>query len=190
MEPSKYQVTERLRDGSTVIIRAIRSDDRERFAQAFQEFIKSPESARFRFHGFKRSLSEKEAIDMTDIDFVGHVGLVATFGTDSEQPLVGVGRYIVCDDGPRHHCAEVAFALLDEHQGKGIGSLLLQHLAIIGRAQGLSKFQAEVLADNRPMIAVLEGSGFPNERSTELGIDRVLLTITDEPQPTKERPEI
>jgi len=118
MEPSKYQIAERLLDGRTIIIRAIHPDDRERFAHAFQEFIKSPDSVRFRFHGFKRSLSESEAIQMTDIDFVDHVGLVATFGTDPEQPLIGVGRYIVCADAPKHHRAEVAFAVLDEHQGR------------------------------------------------------------------------
>jgi len=190
MEPSKYQIAERLRDGRTIIIRAIHPDDRERFAHAFQEFIKSPDSVRFRFHGFKRSLSESEAIQMTDIDFVDHVGLVATFGTDPEQPLIGVGRYIVCADAPKHHRAEVAFAVLDEHQGKGIGSLLLQHLAIIGRAQGVREFQADVLADNHHMIAVLESSGFPIEHSTELGVDLVLLKIADEPQPSKKRADI
>ena len=179
MEPIKYQVAERLPDGSTIIIRAIHPEDRERFAQAFQEFIKSPDSVRFRFHGFKRSLSENEAIQMTDVDFVDHVGLVATLGTDPEQPLIGVGRYIVCDDAPEHRRAEVAFAVLDEHQGKGVGSLLLQHLAKIGRAQGVREFQAEVLSDNNPMIAVLAGSGFPIKRSTEFGVDRVLLTIAD-----------
>jgi RimJ/RimL family protein N-acetyltransferase len=185
MEPRKYQIVERLQDGSTIIIRAIHPDDRERFAHAFQQFIKNPDSARFRFHGFKRSLSESEAIDMTEINFIDHVGLVATFGTDPKQPLIGVGRYILCTDAPKHRRAEVAFAVLDEYQGKGIGSLLLRHLAIIGKAQGVREFQAEVLADNQKMIAVLEGSGFPVERSTEFGVDRLRLTIADEPQPGK-----
>lgn len=190
MEPSKYQVTERLLDGSTIVIRAIHPGDRERFADAFQQFIRSPDSVRFRFHGLKRSLSESEAIQMTDIDFVEHVGLVATFGTDPEQPLIGAGRYIVCGDGPKHHRAEVAFAVLDEHQGKGIGSLLLQHLAIIGRAQGVREFRADVLADNNQMMAVFEASGFPIKRSTEFGVEQVLLTITDEPQPGMKRSDV
>ena len=62
MERNKYQITERLRDGSTIIIRAIRPDDRERFAQAFRQFSKNPDSVRFRFHGLKQLLSESEAI--------------------------------------------------------------------------------------------------------------------------------
>jgi RimJ/RimL family protein N-acetyltransferase len=185
MEPNEYQVTERLGDGSSLTIRAIHPDDRQRFAQAFEEFAKSPDSVHFRFHGFKRSLSQDEAIRMTEVDFVDHVALVATFGDNPESPLVGVGRYIVCPP-PKRHRAEVAFVVLDTHQGKGIGSLLLQHLASIARAQGLREFEAEVLADNRPMIGVLEGSGFPIQLSTEFGVARVLLTIAGQPQP-KER---
>jgi hypothetical protein len=96
MEASEYQTAEELRDGSTIVIRAIHPDDRERFRHAFQQFIKSPDSVRFRFHGFKRSLSESEAIHMTKLDFVDYVSLVATFGTDREQPLIGLDRYIVC----------------------------------------------------------------------------------------------
>jgi GNAT superfamily N-acetyltransferase len=176
MDPSKYSVTERLADGSTLRIRAIHPDDRQRFTKAFEQFAKSPDSVHFRFHGFKRSLSLSEAIGMTDVDFVDHVALAATSGADSESPLIGVGRYIVCS-APRRHRAEVAFAVLDEHQGKGIGSLLLRHLATIGRAQGLREFQAEVLTDNRQMIKVLEGGGFPVQRSSEFGVVRVLLTI-------------
>jgi RimJ/RimL family protein N-acetyltransferase len=182
MDPSKYSETERLTDGSTLRIRAIHPDDRYRFAEAFEQFAKSPDSVHFRFHGFKRSLSQSEAIGMTRVDFVDHVALVATFGADSESPLIGVGRYIVCSP-PQRHRAEVAFAVLDKHQGKGIGSLVLQHLASIARAQGLREFEAEVLADNHPMIGVLEGSGFPIQLSTEFGVARVLLTIADQSQP-------
>jgi GNAT superfamily N-acetyltransferase len=163
------------------MIRAIHSDDRERFAHAFERFSQNPESVRFRFHGLKRSLSQSEAIHMTDVDFVDHVALVATFSTDPEQTLIGVGRYIVCANDPKRHRAEVAFAVLDEHQGKGLGSLLLQHLAIIGRAQGVREFLAEVLAHNNRMSAVFKGSGFSIERSTDFGVERVLLTIADEP---------
>ncbi|MBV8361829.1 MAG: GNAT family N-acetyltransferase [Deltaproteobacteria bacterium] len=170
-----------------IVIRAIRPDDRERFTQGFKQFIKSLDSVRFRFHGFKRSLSESEAIVMTEIDFIDHVGLVATFGIDPDQPLIGAGRYIVCADTTKHDRAEVAFAVLDEHQGKGIGSLLLRHLAIIGRAQGVREFQGDVLADNAKMIAVFKNSGFPIERSSELGVERLILTIADEPQTSKQR---
>jgi GNAT superfamily N-acetyltransferase len=82
---------------------------------------------------------------------------------------------------PKHR-AELAFAVLDAHQGKGIGSLLLQHLEMIGRAQGVREFVADVLTDNKQMIAALERSGFPIKRSAESGAERLLLTIADAPQ--------
>jgi GNAT superfamily N-acetyltransferase len=181
MEPCNYQKLEKLRDGSTIAIRAIRADDNERFVDAFKQFATSPDSVRFRFHGLRRSLTEREAIDMTEIDFVDHVALVATFGTETQQPLIGAGRYIACSGQPKHR-AEIAFAVLDKYQGKGIGSLLLQHLALIGRAQGVREFVADVITDNKPMISVLEHSGFPIERSREGGVERLVLTITEAPQ--------
>jgi RimJ/RimL family protein N-acetyltransferase len=178
MDRTSYHITERLQDGSTLIIRAIRPDDRQLFADAFQEFAHSPDSVHFRFHGLKKSLSQSEAIQMTEIDFAEHVALVATLSTNPASPIIGVGRYIVCA-APHRDRAEIAFAVLDEHQGKGVGSLLLQHLATIGKTQGLREFQAEVLADNHQMIGVLEHSGFPIKRSTEFGVAHALLTIAE-----------
>jgi GNAT superfamily N-acetyltransferase len=180
LEASEYLVREKLRDDSTIAIRAIRADDQERFAHAFAQFATSPDSVRFRFHGFKRSLSEREATDMTAVDFVNHVALVATFEIDTEQPLIGVGRYIVCGDS-RKHRAEIAFAVLNKYQGKGIGALLLQHLAIIGKSQGVCEFVADVLSDNKPMLSVLEHSGFDIRRSREGGVERLVL-ILDTPR--------
>jgi len=133
---------------------------------------------RLRFHGIKRTITEAEAINMTDIDFAEHVALVATCGNPVPQ-LIGVCRYIICDS--KHHRAEIAFAVLDEHQGKGIGSMLLRHLAIIARSQGIQEFLADVLAENRPMLAVFERSGFRLKHSSEYGVDRVLLRLEDGP---------
>jgi hypothetical protein len=117
MEPGRYEKVETLRDGLVVTIRAIQPDDRERFVNAFHRFIKSPASARSRFHGLKQSISDKEAVNMTDIDFAEHVGLVAICGP--EQGLIGACRYILCH-APKRHRAEVAFAVLDEYQGKAL----------------------------------------------------------------------
>jgi len=175
MEPSRYAVTAKLLEGSTIFIRAIRPDDRERLRAHFSHL--SPESIRFRFHGFKRSLSESEAISLTAIDFVDHVALVAIFGIETEQPIIGVGRYIVGTDKRHHRYAEVGFAVLDEHQGKGIGTLLLQHLALIARAQGIREFHADVLTDNERMIEVFEDSGFVVEESVDQGVEHLVLAI-------------
>ncbi len=178
MEPSKYALTARLLDGTTIFIRAIRPDDRDRLLTHFSHL--SPESIRFRFHGFKRSLSDTEAAALTAIDFVDHVALVATFGPEIEQPLIGVGRYIVSADSSGNRYAEVGFAVLDQHQGKGIGTLLLQHLAIIARAQGIDEFHADVLTTNARMIEVFEASGFVVKESVNHGVDHLVMAIGKE----------
>jgi len=87
LDPSKHEATERLADGSVLTIRAIHACDCQRFARAFEEFAKSPDSVHFRFHGFKRSLIQREAVGMTDVDFVDHLALVGTFSAD---PLAGI----------------------------------------------------------------------------------------------------
>ena len=178
MKASQYRAVADLRDGTQIVIRAIRPDDSDALRTQFVRL--SPESVRLRFHGLRRSPSEKEAMYLTDIDFVEHVALVAILGLHPEQ-LIAVARYIVCTDRPTRERAEIAFLVLDEHQGKGIGPILLQHLARIGRAQGLKEFQADVLVDNRGMLRVFERSGFPMRRSTESGVVRLIIAIAAEP---------
>ena len=130
-----------------------------------------------RFHGGKRSLSDAELTRLIDLDFVANVGLVATFGEEPEQPIIGVARYIRCERPANPARAEVGFSILDGHQGKGIGSALLHHLAVIGKAAGIKEFQADVLAGNYQMIEVLEHSGFKLKRTTAIGVSRLLLAI-------------
>jgi GNAT superfamily N-acetyltransferase len=173
VEARNYRALAVLLDGSTIHIRAIRPHDRGRLLAHFRGL--STQSVLLRFHGAKRSLSEAELTHLTDLDFINHVGLVATFSEELEQPLIGVGRYIMSEHDPE--CAEVGFAILDAHQGKGIGSALLHHLAIIGIAAGIKEFDADVLVSNYQMSEVLEHSGFKLKCTEQLGVSRQRLTI-------------
>lgn len=174
-----YAADGRLIDGSQVHIRAIRPDDRERLLAHFKGL--SRRSIVFRFHGAKRSLSECELTRLTQVDFENHVALVATFGAAINQPIIGVGRYIVSDKDRNR--AEVGFAVLDRYQGRGIGSLLLHHLAIIARERGITELQGDVLAQNEHAIEVLEHSGLPIRREARTGAIRVILDLKNLPQP-------
>jgi hypothetical protein len=122
---------------------------------------------------------------MTYVDFVDHVGLAATFATHLKQTLIGAGRYIVCANDPKHHRAEVAFAVLDEHQGKGIGSFAVAASCDNWKSAGSARVSGRRARGQQAMIGVFKGSGFPIECSTEFGVERVLLTIADGPQATK-----
>ena len=71
--------------------------------------------------------------------------------------IAGGGRYIVVQPGQ----AEVAFVVVDEYQGRGIGGALMRHLTSIGRTAGLRTFIAEVLPENIPMLQLFKKSGLP-----------------------------
>ncbi len=164
-DSAHYSAEEVLRDGGSIHVRALRPDDRERLLEHFKGL--SQQSRYYRFFGLKRSMSDAELVRLTQLDFVAHVGLVATLRDATGEHFIGVARYIRGDD-PTH--AEVSFAVLDEHQGRGIGSILLDHLSRIARASGISELEADVLGDNNRMLEVFAKSGFKVRRSNASGV--------------------
>lgn len=152
-------------DGLKIRIRAIRPDDQERLHEHFAGL--SQRSVYFRFMGLRRDLSAQDLKRLTELDFKNHVGLAATITDDGRERFIGVGRYV---RGANPRRAEVAFAVLDAYQGRGIGTLLLTHLALIAREGGVEEFEAEVLADNRQMLEVFAHSGFERGSLFESGV--------------------
>ena len=122
----------------------------------------------------KRSLSEDDLYRLTELDFVNHVGLAATVECGGDERFIGVGRYIRRENV---QYAEVAFAVLDEYQGHGIGTLLLKHLATIAHKNGITRFAADVLGSNHQMLEVFANSGFQVHDSYEPGVVHVSLGI-------------
>jgi acetate---CoA ligase (ADP-forming) len=163
-----YNVEEILRDGGSIHIRALRPNDRDRLLQHFKGL--SQDSIYHRFFGIKRTMTDEELVRLTNLDFVTHVGLVATLRDPDGERFIGVARYIRVDD-PTH--AEVSFAVLDEHQGRGIGSVLLDHLSRIARSSGIVELEADVLGDNNRMLEVFAQSGFKVRRSNSSGVIHV-----------------
>ena len=153
MDAANYTATERLRDGRPFEIRALRPNDEADLLAAVGRI--GAQSLYRRFMGAKRGFSEKERASFMNIDFVNHVALVAVVNEGDRASIVADGRYVVGKPG----MAEVAFAVVDDYQGQGIGAALLRHLALLARQAGLKEFSAEVLADNMPMLKVFERSG-------------------------------
>jgi acyl-CoA synthetase (NDP forming)/GNAT superfamily N-acetyltransferase len=164
-DPAHYTAEEILRDGRSIHVRAIRPDDRERLLRHFKEL--SADSRYHRFFGVKRSLTEADLTGFTQLDFINHVGLVATLLERGQERFIGDARYVRSADPAR---AEVAFAVIDEHQGRGIATLLLEHLGRIARAAGISEFEADVLGDNNRMLEVFARSGFRVKRASAAGV--------------------
>lgn len=168
-DAANYSAMDHLRDGRTCEIRALKPSDEADMLAAVDRI--GTQSLYRRFMGAKRGFSDKERAFFLNVDFVNHVALVAVVKEGDRASIVAGGRYIVEKPG----MAEVAFAVVDDYQGQGIGAVLLRHLAALARAAGLKEFTAEVLPDNTPMLKVFEKSGlkFSSKRSAD-GVHAVL----------------
>jgi RimJ/RimL family protein N-acetyltransferase len=167
----RYRETESLRDGTRVEIRDLRPEDRAGMLDAFGRM--SEQSRYYRFFSPKHGFSDAETVYYMNADFASHVALVAVVDHGGARQIVAGGRYIVSQPGR----AEIAFAVDDAHQGLGIASALVRHLAAIARGAGLSAFHAEVLADNTAMLKVFEKSGLGMSVKREQGTVQVALTL-------------
>ena len=137
----------------------------------------------FRFFQTKQRLTDAELRYFTELDFTRDVALVATLREGQEEHIIGVGRYfrINKDRQPTTH-AEVAFTVADAHQGRGVGTLLLEHLAAIARTQGIDTFEAYVLGENNRMLEVFEASGFTVQRAIDTGVFHISFPTAETPQ--------
>jgi len=177
LDASQYRADVVLRDGGSIHLRAIRPDDRPRLLAHFTGL--SPVSVYRRFHGVKKHLTEAELRHFSELDFVHRVALVATLRVGDDERIIGVGRFDVTPGDARR--AEVAFAVLDEHQGRGIGTALLEHLAVLARGLGVVEFEAEVLGENNAMMDVFGGSGFTVRRALSHGVFHVSFPTEETP---------
>ena len=173
MDPRSFRVEERLRDGTPLTIRSVRPDDRERMREAYARL--SPEAIYLRLFAPKKELAESELTRLIEVDFDREVALVAAIGAGTQESVIGGGRYVSANND--RGAAEVAFTVDGRYRGQGIASRLLRHLAAIARGRGITRFEAEVLAENRPMLAVFARSGFAMKRRRESGVVHVELSL-------------
>jgi RimJ/RimL family protein N-acetyltransferase len=171
LQADKYSAIETLRDGRRLEIRALTHDDRTDLIAAVART--SAESLRRRFFVPKTRFTDREMDFFSNVDFVNHVALVAVI-EDDQTAIVGGGRYIVVRPGE----AEIALAIVDHYQGRGIGTALIRHLVAIARAAGLTRLIAEVLAENLPMLRVFEQSGLAISTKREAELRHVTLELS------------
>ena len=165
-----------LRDGTSLHLRAIRPDDKERLADHFRRL--GPESVRHRFFGGKKGLTAHELERFTEPDFDRHVGLVATQQGPAGETIVVVGRSFRLEpaaDGVSR--AEFALAVADDWHGRGAGTVMLEHLSRLAAAAGIERFEADVLQDNVGMLRMLAHLGFEVSERTREGVVRALFPV-------------
>ncbi|WP_371545099.1 GNAT family N-acetyltransferase [Streptomyces sp. NBC_00554] len=170
--PSHWEADVVLRDGGTARVRPITVDDAERLVSFYQQV--SDESKYYRFFAPYPRLSAKDVHRFTHHDFVDRVGLAATVGGE----FIATVRYdrINADGLPASAPAdeaEVAFLVQDAHQGRGVASALLEHIAAVARERDIRRFAAEVLPANNKMIKVFTDAGYQQKRHFEDGVVRL-----------------
>lgn len=170
--PAHWEADVVLRDGGTARVRPITVDDAERLVSFYEQV--SDESKYYRFFAPYPRLSAKDVHRFTHHDFVDRVGLAATVGGE----FIATVRYDRIDarglpaSAPADE-AEVAFLVQDAHQGRGVASALLEHIAAVARERGIRRFAAEVLPANNKMIKVFTDAGYTQKRSFEDGVVRL-----------------
>jgi GNAT superfamily N-acetyltransferase len=151
--PAPVRTATVLCDGSAVVIRPVQRTDEGRLADGFSRL--GNESRRLRFLLPKKSLSAQELRYLTDVDHHDHEALGALDHDDGRG--VGIARYVRHRDDP--DAAEVAIAVIDEWQRRGLGTLLLGRIRERARDEGIRRFTGLVSTDNVAMIALLHRFG-------------------------------
>ncbi|MGY1744967.1 bifunctional acetate--CoA ligase family protein/GNAT family N-acetyltransferase [Blastococcus sp. SYSU D00695] len=155
-------------DGGTVHLRPIGPADADGLVGLMDR--SSDQTRYYRFFGPMKRLSDRDLRRFTHVDHDSRVAFVLLLG----DQVIGVGRY---DRYPGTDDAEVAFLIEDAHQGRGLGSVLLEHLAAAALERGIKRFVAEVLAQNNRMVRVFLDAGYTPTRTYEEGVVHLTFPI-------------
>ncbi|MCC5950741.1 MAG: GNAT family N-acetyltransferase [Acidimicrobiia bacterium] len=167
-ERARWEADVVLADGGTVHIRPIRPDDGEAIV-AFHE-RQSPDSIYFRYFTAMPKLTPRMLDNLLAVDHLDRLGLGAELG----DGLIGMATY---DTRPDRSSAEVAFMVDEEHQGRGLATVLLEYLVVAAREAGLGELTAMVLPSNRRMLSVFARAGFEQRRTFQDGVVEVMFDI-------------
>ena len=178
MDAANYSAHEVLRDGTPVEIRALRPSDREEMQRAVGRM--SLASLVQRFFAPRAGFTEEEVTRFVDVDFTDHVALVAV----ADGHIVGGARYIVLSPGR----AELACAVEDRWQGRGLGKVLLRHLGGLAREAGIREAVADVMPGNQGMLRLLHSAGLPALTDRDPDAVHVTLALGDAPASERSRP--
>lgn len=165
--------TAQLRDGSRIDLRPVTGDDKALLVDGFHKL--SPRARYLRFFAPANRLSLSQVAYLAEVDQSDHV---AWGVLDGDAP-VAIARWVRFVDAPA--AADVAVTVIDDYQGRGIGRLLLQVLAVSARARGVGTLHFDVLAENDAMNGLLASLGA--ERNEEYDIVHHVLDVARVPAP-------
>jgi acetyl coenzyme A synthetase (ADP forming)-like protein len=173
--PQHWESDVVLADGGTVHLRPVRPDDGDKLQDLYSRL--SEESLYLRFFSPVPAPTARQLEQISEIDYVRRFSLVAELGND----IVAIARYdrTGADEGG---AAEVAFSVQDDQHGRGLGSILLEHLAAVARDAGIRRFEAWTMPSNHKMLRVFSEAGFVVSRRFDAGTVEVSFDIEQTPE--------
>jgi acyl-CoA hydrolase/RimJ/RimL family protein N-acetyltransferase len=179
--PWRAEHEEKLPDGGKLLVRPVRMSDVEPLQDLFYRL--SNESARQRFLAHKAAYPHAEMQQLVDNDYVETLGLVAINQETGE--IVAMARY---DMDPSTRFGDIAFAVRDDWQRRGVGSRLMRRMLEAARANGLLGFSADVLGGNRGMLMIFQKSGLRVQSQFDGGVYHLEMPFEAPPRPSVRPP--
>jgi len=177
--PEELETYRTTRAGVNLLFRPVKISDEPIVKDFFYSL--SDNSMYRRFISYRKDMPHERLQDFVVIDYTRKMEILAVLGEEDKEEIVGLGQFEIEKDT---HMAEVAFAVSDKHQNKGIGQELLGYLTYLARRQGLLGFTAEVLLENRPMLHVFEKMGFDMEKRVGSGVYELKMMFRVQKDPT------
>jgi RimJ/RimL family protein N-acetyltransferase len=163
----------RLQDRSTIRLRELHRGSREKLKAFFSRC--SPEAIRYRFMSSIKALSDSLLDYLANPDGSRHVALILAQQEGEDERIVAEGRYVVLKEQP--NVADIGVLVVDDMQRRGIATLLIRELTEIALSNGVTRFNADVLADNRAMISLLRKTYRPVSTTINYGVIHYELSI-------------
>jgi acyl-CoA hydrolase/GNAT superfamily N-acetyltransferase len=163
--PENLETHRTTKTGLHLFLRPVKISDEPLLKDFFYSL--SDRSLNRRFLSIRKDMPHERLQDFVIIDYSHEVVILGVIGSAENELIVGVGQYGIDE---KSHTAEVAFAVRDDHQNRGIGQEMLSYLTYLAKKEGLLGFTAEVLIDNKPMLHVFEKGGFDIKKKNDAGV--------------------
>jgi acyl-CoA hydrolase/GNAT superfamily N-acetyltransferase len=170
--PEELEARRTTKTGLEVFLRPVRMSDESLLKELFYSL--SEDSMYRRFISMRKDMPHERLQQFVVIDYTKEMVILALLQEGEKEKIVGIGQYSVHEAS---HTAEVAFAVRDDQQNKGIGTTLLTYLTYLGKRRGLLGFTAEVLVENRPMLHLFEKMGFDISKRISEGVYELNMTF-------------
>jgi len=173
--PEHLETYSTAKSGLTILLRPVKISDEPLLKDLFYSL--SDRSLYQRFISARKDMPHERLQEFVVIDYTKQMSILAVMQEGEKEIAIGLGQYIIDEES---HTAEVAFAVRDGYQNKGMGTELLSYLSYLAKRSGLLGFTAAVLEENRPMLHLFEKMGFDIERRSAEGVYELKMRFREQ----------